>query len=171
MPEGADVKLEASFESVTEGIWVHGSVAAQAVGECSRCLDEVRIDIAPDIQRSMWSKFLFIAPMSTIGALTRGPIGVWRSIPESREIAVRALREMVAVAAARGVDLGADAVDRTLERYDAMSPESTSSLQRDIMVGKPSELDAQAGAIVRMGRDAGVPTPVCESRSHRGVAG
>ena len=123
----------------------------------------IKAEIPQDIHRSMWSKFLFIAPMSTIGALTRLPIGLWRSIPESREIAVRALREMVAVAAARGVDLGADAVDRTLERYDAMSPESTSSLQRDIMVGKPSELDAQAGAIVRMGRDAGVPTPVCET--------
>ena len=123
----------------------------------------IKAEIPQDIHRSMWSKFLFIAPMSTIGALTRLPIGLWRSIPESREIAVRALREMVAVAAARGVDLGADAVDRTLERYDAMSLESTSSLQRDIMEGKPSELDAQAGAIVRMGRDAGVPTPVCET--------
>src|SRR5262249_4508222 len=95
-----------------------------------------------------------------IGALARVPIGAWRSAPETRDIAIRALREMVAVAAARGVDCGADAVERTLERYDAMSPDSTSSLQRDIMEGKPSELEAQAGAVVRMAREAGVPTPV-----------
>lgn len=123
----------------------------------------VKADIPEDIHRSMWSKFLFIAPMSAIGALARVPIGTWRSIPETREIAVRALREMVAVAAARGIDLGADAVDRTLARYDGMAPESTSSLQRDIMEGKPSELEAQAGAIVRLGREAGVATPVCET--------
>lgn len=122
----------------------------------------IKADIPPDIQRSMWSKFLFIAPMSAIGALTRVPVGVWRSIPETREIAVRALREMTQVAAARGASLPDDAVDRTLERYDAMAPESTSSLQRDIMEGKPSELEAQAGAIVRMARDARVPTPVCD---------
>jgi 2-dehydropantoate 2-reductase len=122
----------------------------------------IKADIPQDIHRSMWSKFLFIAPMSAIGALTRVPVGVWRSIPETREIAVRALREMIAVAAARGVDVGADAVERTLERYDGMVPDSTSSLQRDIMDGKPSELEAQAGAIVRMGREAGVQTPVCE---------
>jgi 2-dehydropantoate 2-reductase len=122
----------------------------------------IKADIPQDIQRSMWSKFLFIAPMSAIGALTRVPVGVWRSIPETREIAVRALREMIAVAAARGVDAGADAVERTLERYDGMAPDSTSSLQRDIMDGKSSELEAQAGAIVRMGREAGVQTPVCE---------
>jgi 2-dehydropantoate 2-reductase len=110
----------------------------------------------------MWSKFLFIAPMSAIGALTRVPVGVWRSIPETREIAVRALREMTALAAARGASLPDDAVERTLDRYDAMAPDSTSSLQRDIMEGKPSELDAQAGAIVRMARDAHLQTPVCD---------
>lgn len=122
----------------------------------------IKADIPPDIHRSMWSKFLFIAPMSAIGALTRVPVGVWRSVPETRQIAVRALREMTELAAARGASLPEDAVERTLERYDAMAPESTSSLQRDMMEGKPSELDAQAGAIVRMARAAGVPTPVCD---------
>ncbi|HJT17735.1 MAG TPA: 2-dehydropantoate 2-reductase [Thermoanaerobaculia bacterium] len=122
----------------------------------------IKADIPPDINRSMWSKFLFIAPMSAIGALTRVPIGTWRAIPETRDIAVRALREMTQLAAARGASLPDDAVERTLERYDAMAPESTSSLQRDMMERKPSELDAQAGAIVRMARDARVPVPVCE---------
>ena len=120
----------------------------------------IKADVPEDIHRSMWSKFLFIAPMSAIGALTRVPVGAWRSMPETRDIAARALSEMVAVATARGVDLGGDAVERTLARYDAMTAESTSSLQRDMMDGKPSELDAQAGAIVRMGRESGVPTPV-----------
>jgi 2-dehydropantoate 2-reductase len=123
----------------------------------------IKADIAPDIQRSMWSKFLFIAPMSAIGALARVPIGSWRSIPETREIAIRAMREMIAVAKARGVDLGDDAIERTLERYERMAPDSTSSLQRDIIEGKPSELEAQAGAIVRMAREANVATPICET--------
>lgn len=122
----------------------------------------IKAEVPEDIHRSMWSKFLFIAPMSAIGALARVPIGAWRSIPETRELAIGALREMVAVAAARGVDLGADAVERTLERYDGMLPDSTSSLQRDIMEGKPSELEAQAGAIVRLARETGVNTPVCD---------
>jgi 2-dehydropantoate 2-reductase len=123
----------------------------------------VHAEVPPDIHRSMWSKFLFISPMSAIGALTRVPIGAWRTIPETREIAVLALREMVAVATARGVSLGDDAVQRTLERYDALAAESTSSLQRDIVKGKPSELDAQVGAVVRMGRHGDVPTPVCDA--------
>ena len=67
---------------------------------------------------------------------------------------------MVQLAAARGIDLGADAIEHTWQRYDAMAPDSTSSLQRDIMEGKPSELDAQLGAIVRLARESGVAVPV-----------
>jgi len=123
----------------------------------------VKAEVPQDIHRSMWSKFLFITPMSAIGALTRVPVGVWRSIDEVREIAMATLREMVHVARARGVSLDEDAIDRTMARYDGMAPDSTSSLQRDIMEGRPSELEAQLGAVVRMGRHASVVTPLCET--------
>lgn len=120
----------------------------------------VHAEIPPDIHRSMWTKFLFIAPLSGIGAVTRVPTGVWRAMPETRELAKRAIAEVAAVAAARGVELGSDALETTLARYDGLAPDATSSLQRDIMSGKPSELDAQLGAAVRMGRERDVPTPV-----------
>jgi 2-dehydropantoate 2-reductase len=129
--------------------------------ECVRA--GVQADIPTDIHHALWSKFVFIAPMSGIGAATRVPIGVWRTMPEPRELATRAMREIVDVARARGVDLGGDvAIDRTLARFDALPPESTSSLQRDIIDGKPSELDAQLGAVVRLGEQTNIPTPVCE---------
>jgi 2-dehydropantoate 2-reductase len=110
----------------------------------------------------MWSKFLFIAPSSGIGAITRVPIGVWRSMPETRELAERAVREIIAVAAARGAALPDDAAERTMERYDGLPPDATTSLQRDMMGGKPSELDAQLGAVVRMAAESGVDVPVCD---------
>ena len=50
VPEGAEVNLELSFESVQEGIWVQGTVTAEAVGECSRCLDEVRLPVDTTVQ-------------------------------------------------------------------------------------------------------------------------
>lgn len=123
----------------------------------------VQADIPSDIHHALWSKFTFIAPMSGIGAVTRVPVGIWRSMPETRDLATRAIREIVDLARARGVELGDEAVDRTLARYDGLPPDATSSLQRDIIDGKPSELDAQLGAVVRLGRAAGVPTPVCET--------
>ncbi len=126
----------------------------------------IKTEIPKDIHRSLWTKFLFIAPMSAVGALTRVPIGVWRAIPEIRVLTDASVREVVAVAAALGIDLGDDAALRTWERYDALPPASTSSLQRDVMDGKPSELDAQIGAVVRLGRQHGVPTPVSDILYH-----
>jgi 2-dehydropantoate 2-reductase len=122
----------------------------------------VKAEIPPDIHRSMWSKFLFIVPTSGLGAITRVPIGVWRSMPETRELAERAVREIIALAAARGAALPEDAFERTMERYDAMPADATTSLQRDIMEGKPSELEAQLGAVVRMAAESGVDVPVCD---------
>lgn len=122
----------------------------------------VKAEIPPDILRSMWSKFLFIVPTSGLGAVTRTPIGVWRSMPETRELAERALRELIVLAQARGVALADDVFERTMERYDALDAGATTSLQRDIVDGKPSELDAQLGAVVRMAAESGVDVPVCD---------
>ncbi|HEX8615951.1 MAG TPA: 2-dehydropantoate 2-reductase [Thermoanaerobaculia bacterium] len=120
----------------------------------------VSVQVPESIQHSIWTKFLFIAPFSAIGAITRVPVGVWRSMPDVRLIADGLLRELAALALARGVDLGAEAVARTWERYDAMAPLSTASMQRDVMEGKPSELDAQLGVIVRLARESGVAVPM-----------
>jgi 2-dehydropantoate 2-reductase len=122
----------------------------------------VQAGIPPDIHHALWSKFVFIAPMSGVGAATRVPVGVWRSMIETRELATSAIREIAGVALAHGVDLGGEAaVERTLARFDGLPPDATSSLQRDLMEGRPSELDAQLGAVVRLGLAAGVATPVC----------
>jgi 2-dehydropantoate 2-reductase len=126
----------------------------------------VHVEVPPDIRRSMWTKFLFIATMSGIGALTRVPVGVWRADADIRALAERSLREVLALAAARGIDLGADAVERTWQRYDALAADSTTSMQRDIMEGKPSELEAQLGAIVRLAGESGVATPVTSMIYH-----
>ncbi|HEX3584184.1 MAG TPA: ketopantoate reductase C-terminal domain-containing protein, partial [Thermoanaerobaculia bacterium] len=120
----------------------------------------INADIPPDIQRSLWTKFVFITPMSAIGAVTRVPIGVWRSIPETRELATKAVLEVIALAKAKGVTLAPDALELTMKRYDGLAPESTASMQRDVMEGRPSELEAQVGAVVRMGAALNIPTPV-----------
>lgn len=70
------------------------------------------------------------------------------------------MREIVAVGRAHGVRLPDDAAARAMAVIEASPPKGTTSMQRDIMAGKPSELEAQSGAVVRLGREAGVPTPV-----------
>lgn len=112
-----------------------------------------------DIQVSLWEKFLFICPVSGVGALSGKAIGDLRSDPETRAMLERAMREIVDVAAGHGVALRPDIVERTLRFLDRLPAEGTASMQRDILAGRPSELDSQSGAVVRLGRQVGVPTP------------
>lgn len=120
----------------------------------------VNATIPPDIQHSLWTKLLFIVPTSGIGAVTRATIGVWRDMPGTRAMAEAVLREIVAVATAGGVTMEPDAVDVTMARIDGMPLDATTSMHRDLVQGRPSELDAQLGAVVRLGAQRAVPTPV-----------
>ncbi|MFY0990734.1 2-dehydropantoate 2-reductase [Halomonas sp. C05BenzN] len=122
--------------------------------------DGMTAEIPDNIQTGVWSKFLFICAMSGIGSITRAPIGETRTLPETRALIEQILAEIEAVAHARGVALPRDAVARAMKFIDALPPESTASMQRDIMAGRPSELESQNGAVVRLGQQYGVSTPV-----------
>jgi 2-dehydropantoate 2-reductase len=120
----------------------------------------VTAEIPPDIQVALWMKFLFITVLSGVGAVTRAPAGIWRSLPETRQMAEQGLNEIMAVARSRNIALPGEAVRATMAMFDGLVPLSTSSMQRDVMEGRPSELEAQIGAVVRLGQGADVVTPL-----------
>ena len=146
--------------TVTVGEWAGGPSARLA--RLGQALDVPGVESEPvdDVWAALWTKFLFVAPLGAVGAVTRAPVGVLRSEPETRALLVRAMREAEAVGRARGVALAPDVVDRMLAFLDAHDPSSTTSLHRDVVAGRPSELEAWPGAVVRLGREVGVPTPV-----------
>ena len=74
----------------------------------------------------------------------------------------RGMEEILSVGRARGVALPDGAVAKAMDFLDALDPAGTTSLQRDITEGRPSELEAWNGAVVRLGREAGVATPIHE---------
>lgn len=121
---------------------------------------EVSAEIASDIQAAIWSKFLFIATMSGVGAVSRAPIGVSRGIPETRQALENVAKEIFTVAQAKGIKLNPDAVEATMRIIEGLPPAATASMQRDINDGLPSELYAQSGAVVRLGREVGVDVPL-----------
>jgi 2-dehydropantoate 2-reductase len=120
----------------------------------------VRAEIPADIQLAMWDKFLFISAFGGVGAVTRAPAGAMRTVPETRQMLRAALLEVVAVARAQGVDLVEAAVERKMAFIDGMPEGATASMQRDIIAGRASELETQSGAVVRLGSERGVATPV-----------
>ena len=119
----------------------------------------LEISVAADIQVALWTKFLFIASFSGVGAMANAPAGVVRSDPKWRSHLLNAMEEIYALAHARGIKLPANSVDTVMASVDSLPEEATSSMQRDVAAGKPSELESQNGAVVRMAREAGIDVP------------
>jgi 2-dehydropantoate 2-reductase len=120
----------------------------------------VKATIPPDIQVAVWSKFLLIAAWSGVGSITRSPIGVILAVPETRQMLVQAMQEIFEVGRAHGVALEPEVFDRTMAFFEGLPPQGTASMQRDVMAGRLSELEAQNGAVVRLGQAVEVETPL-----------
>jgi len=148
---------------IPPGLTIGARSAGQryATEACAAALRAAGIEVvvAEDIELERWRKFLFIAPYSAVGAVTRLPLGVVRQPPHRARIEA-AMREVVAVAAARGVTLPHDAVAVTLAWYDSLPSDATASMHRDIVAGRTSELYELIGAVVRLGAAAQIATPV-----------
>jgi 2-dehydropantoate 2-reductase len=118
--------------------------------------------VSENIELAMWEKYLLISAFSGVGAVTRAPVGVFRSIPETRAMFRHALEEVVLVANSRGVDLTEKSVQSVMDRIDQTQPDTMASMQKDVLAGRPSELESQTGALVRMARAADVSAPTHE---------
>jgi 2-dehydropantoate 2-reductase len=122
----------------------------------------VTAGVPEDIGVALWEKFVFVEPTGAVGAVTRAPIGVFRSVPETRDLLETAMQEVREVALARGVTVTQEAVGRAMKFVDGLMPSGTASMQRDIMEGRPSELDGQTGSVVRLARASRVAVPAHE---------
>lgn len=120
----------------------------------------VRVEVPDSIHRAMWEKFTFIAALSGVGAVARAPVGVLRSLPETRQMLEQAIQEIITLAQARRIDLLVNTAARTMTKIDRLGPGVLASMQRDIMDGRPSELEAQNGAVVRMAGEDNIPVPL-----------
>ena len=120
----------------------------------------VDAEVSPAIRVELWRKLLLVSSWAGLGALARSPMGVVREEPEIRSLIDRSMEEGLAVAGATGHDIDLSYKDEMWAFYRTMPAGATASMQRDIMDGRPSELDAWNGAICRFGGRAGVDTPV-----------
>jgi len=122
----------------------------------------IKAEIPSDITAALWQKFLFVVSWGGLGAVTRAPIGLIRSLPQTRRMLEQAMQEIFEVAENRQIRLADDLVATTLAFIDQLPPNGTTSMQRDIAEGRPSELESWNGAVVRLGREAGVSVSLHE---------
>ncbi len=115
--------------------------------------------IADDIQVELWKKFISIC-VSGLLAITRSSYGELRELPETREMMHQLFKEIVNLAHAYKINIENNYADKLMEVIDTFAYDSTSSLSRDIIEGKPSELEYQNGSVVRLANKMSVDVPV-----------
>jgi 2-dehydropantoate 2-reductase len=126
--------------------------ACQTGGFQATLSDHVLIDI--------WSKFVRLSVFSGMTSVTRCPLGPLRDDPELLAMLQAAAMETMAVARARGVPLTTGVLDEMITMVRRLPPQSKSSMLEDLERGKPLELPWLSGAVVRIGREHGVETPI-----------
>ncbi|SEK91524.1 ketopantoate reductase [Aquimarina amphilecti] len=115
--------------------------------------------ISENIQVDIWSKFMFIATVSGLGALTRATIGEMYAHPELNKMLRDTASEIYQVALKKEVAMPPNIVDGIMNFIGKQPYMATASAQRDIMESRPSELDNFNGFIVKEGEKLQIKTP------------
>ena len=147
-------------------------VFGEVFGDTSRISDRVRrlsdafagADIVSepvaDARVPIWEKFCYLSPFAAFTGAARQPIGPLWSDAASRGPLLSAFAEVESVARAEGVPLPACVTERIVKYVDSIPPSTRSSLLIDLQQGKPIEVEALLGTVVRRGARAHVPTPI-----------
>ncbi len=121
--------------------------------------DGMKVLLVDDIAAAVWEKFVFIASTSGVGSVTRAPFGVIREQPQTRQMLRSLVSEIVDVAKALKIQVSDTLAEDVWAIIESADPSNDTSMQRDIIAGKPSELQSQIGAVIRMGKKTGLKTP------------
>lgn len=120
----------------------------------------VEIEVADDVRVELWEKMAVVCSLSVLCAIGERNMGSVRGHPFGAELQSTAIAEVLAVGRAVGVPIPADAEARVDETLDRFPDDFFPSVIHDLESRRPTEMDDLGGAIARLGREGGVPTPL-----------
>jgi 2-dehydropantoate 2-reductase len=121
---------------------------------------DIEAEAVADARVPLWEKLIFLAPIAGLTAAARLPIGPAWALKEFRDTYDEAAAEIEVIARHEGVGVAADVREQKHRYLDNSPPGMKTSMLVDIASGRPLELEALLGTVVRRGRAAGIPTPV-----------
>lgn len=124
--------------------------------------DEMEVVLSENIRRDAMVKFSYVSPIGAAGLYCNAVAADFQREGEQREMFKALIREITALSHAMGIEFEEDLVERNLKILASLSPEATTSMQRDVMEGKRSEMDGLVYEVVRMGREYKVSMPQYE---------
>ena len=124
--------------------------------------DDLEVILSENIRRDAMVKFSYVSPIGAAGLYCNAVAADFQREGEQREMFKALIREIVALSHAMGIEFEEDLVERNLKILASLSPEATTSMQRDVIEGKRSEMDGLVYEVVRMGRKYKVSMPQYE---------
>ncbi len=154
------VERRSPFQKVTLGELAGGT--SERVARIAAAFRDAgaEVTVSQDITTDLWRKLAFIASMAAACGLARSPVGPVRAAPYGRLLFSRAVREVGAVARARGIPVTEEDEEKTLAFIDSLAAGLKPSLLLDLEAGGRTEIDDLCGAVSRLGREVGIETPV-----------
>jgi len=122
-----------------------------------------RVNLADNMPGMLWKKFAYIAGSAAVNAATDTGYAEMRTIPETRELVRATIEEALTVGRTLGSPIMEDSMAWAMTSLDNFPAEGRASLAKDFQEGRPVELDGLTGAVIRLGKRAGVPTPLNEA--------
>ena len=120
-------------------------------------------ELSTDIRRTLWEKFVFLVGLSSATATMRVRIAPILANPQARAFFYEVMRETIAVGRSLGVALPENYAEQRLAFTATVPQDMTSSLHHDLEAGRPLEVEWLAGAVVTLGKQQGIPTPMCRA--------
>ena len=124
--------------------------------------DDLEVILSENIRRDAMVKFSYVSPIGAAGLYCNAVAADFQREGEQREMFKALIREITALSHAMGIEFEEDLVERNLKILASLSPEATTSMQRDVIEGKRSEMDGLVYEVVRMGREYKVSMPQYE---------
>lgn len=118
--------------------------------------------LSENIRRDALEKFSYVSPIGAAGLYYHATAADFQREGEEREAFKTMIREITALAEAMGVPFERDMVEVNLKILSTLASEATTSMQRDVMDGKSSEIDGLVYEVVCMGERYHVPVPMYE---------
>lgn len=123
--------------------------------------------LSDNIKRDALTKFSYVSPIGTAGLYLHAVAGDFQREGEARELFKTLIREIVTLANAMGITFEEDLVERNLKILSNLPEEATTSMQRDVIEGKQSEIDGLVYEVVRMAKKYGGEVPAYERAAEK----
>ena len=144
---------------------VFGEVSGQETTRVRKIYSPLReaginAEVSEDVLKTLWAKFLFITAVAGLTSACRTRLSSLMEEPQYRELLVAAMKEIESVGRGHGVNLDSDVVEQTMTYVEGAVKDITASMHLDLERGRRLELEIFNGAVVRLGAEVGVETPV-----------